>query len=137
MGNTIWVTFQKDGETECIEEDHSILCRLEEKLDQIAGTHGVPLLSNFFDSSEMAAEFIDEHAGVPLPEPQWYDPAGGLETIELLLDHISKHTDLFTFPNDPSRSHFRAGLIEELENCKSLLTGAMADNRRFHFAIIM
>ena len=139
MGNTIWVNVKRDTEIECNEEDHSNMCRLDGKLDGIARERGVSSLSGFFDGSAMAADFVDfdDDADVALPEAQWYDSADGLKTIEALLNHVSNDPDLFSFPDDPSRANWRSALIEELLDCKSLLTKAAADGLPFHFAIIM
>ena len=74
---------------------------------------------------------------VPVPELAWYDSATGLETVLALLDHTQENPDLFRFPDDSGRVHWRSTLIEELEDCKSILTKAAADGLPFHFAIIM
>jgi len=140
MGNTIWVHIQRGAAIECNQYDHSIMCRMDRELDRVARQHGVTLISEFYDGSDMAAEFFDlneDDAEVSLREPAWYDSASGLKTIQVLLDHIHKHSDSFPFPDDSSRAHWRSDLIEELEDCESLLTNAVADGLPFHFAIIM
>ena len=135
MGNTIWVKVETDGDVSCDERDHSIMCSLDRKLDRIANDAGVTPISQFFDGSEMAAEFADED--MALPEPQWYDPSTGLATVGVLLAHLDSNPDLFTYSDDPSRSHWRSNLTEELNNCKTLLTSAVESGSRFHFAILM
>ncbi len=136
MGNTIWVTFQTDGEPESIAYDHLLMYALEEELDRLARKLRVTEPTTFYDYSAMAEEYAAEF-GVPSKEKTfWHDAAEGLKTVEALLDHISKNSDLFLFANDAARSHWRSDLIEELKNCQSLLTKAAAENRRFHFAII-
>mgnify|MGYP000221086446 CR=1 FL=1 len=135
MGNTIWVKVESDGDVSCDERDHSIMCSLDRKLDRIAREAGVTPISEFLDGSEMAAEFAEDD--MPLPEPQWYDPSTGIATIDKLLAHLDGDPDLFTYADDPSRSHWRSYLLEELNNCKALLSSAAESGARFHFAILM
>ncbi|MEM7312139.1 MAG: hypothetical protein AAF497_03210 [Planctomycetota bacterium] len=135
MGNTIWVKVESAGDISCDERDHSIMCSLYSKLDRIARETGVTPPSDFFDAAEMAAEFAE--GDIPLPTPQWYDPTIGLATIDALLVHLDENPELFTYPDDASRSHWRSYLLEELNNCKSVLSSAAASGARFHFAILM
>src|SRR5688572_26161895 len=115
MGNTIWLTFREGEDKESIDYDHSIMYQLEQELGRIARKHGVKEPSEYFDHSEIAAEFSGE-SGVPGPEPKWFDSKDGLKTIEVLLEHLSNNPDLFTFPGDSTRSHWRVDLMEELKH---------------------
>ena len=135
MGNTIWVKIESSGVVQCDERDHSIICELDRKLDEFAHSAGVTPISHFYDGSEMAAEFADED--MPIPDPQWYDPAVGLATIEALVTQLDDNPDLFLYADDPSRSHWRADLLDELNNCQNLLASAAQSGNRFHFAILM
>jgi hypothetical protein len=141
MGNTIWVKVRRGTEIACNEDDHSIMCSLDRQLDRIAAQLGVTRLSDFFDASEMAmdfADFDDDGDGEPpIPDPQWYDAADGLRTVAALLGHVRANPELFAFSDDDSRSHWRSMLIEELDDCQSILSQAANDGSTFHFAIVM
>lgn len=56
MGNTIWVLQEGHEETDF---DHSVMMDEEKKLDRLSKELGVKKLSDFFDYSEMEAEFGD------------------------------------------------------------------------------
>ena len=110
---------------------------MERRLDRIALRRDVNLLTKFFDDSELAAEFAEFEDDESLPEPVWFDSTAGLETTEALLAEVTESPDLFTFADDPTRSHWRSKLTEELEDCREIQKRAVADGLPFHFAIIM
>jgi hypothetical protein len=152
MGNTLWVNVRDGKSIACNQHDHSIMYQLAEELDTLASRLGVRPLTEFHDHTELerslAAEFgdADEEGGVldgesgsawGVDEANWFDSREGLAAIEALLEHIRGSPELFRFDDDRARSHWRGDLIEELEDCRSLLTDASGRGRSFHLSVVM
>ena len=59
MGDTIWVDVQGRAKDD-LPHDNSIMLRLKNELDRLSDKLGVPKLSDFYDYSELAAQFAEE-----------------------------------------------------------------------------
>jgi hypothetical protein len=147
MGNTLWLNIRKGDSTECNRSDHSIMYNLANQLDGIARRLGVRCLSDFYDYSDLEDEFAaefdedddDEEADVErsIDDLKWFDAGEGLATVDALLKHINDHPELFRFEHDTSRGHWRTMLLDELEDCRSVLADAAREGRSFHLAVLM
>lgn len=147
MGNTLWLNIRKGDSIECNQSDHSIMYNLDVQLDGIARRLGVRRLSDYYDWSDLEDDFLaemgedqdegDADGERSIDDLEWFDPRQGLATVEALLKHIHEHPDLFLFENDSSRSHWRNMLLDELEDCRSVLADAAQEGRSFHLAVLM
>src|SRR5437899_8966398 len=104
------------------------LSRNLEWLDDVARKLSVLPLSEFVSISptEAAAFLVDEEADaaqVPLPPEQWFDPAQGLKTIDVLLQQTQ------------SQKPGESGLLQDLTACRHVLRQAQQNNVRFHFSV--
>jgi hypothetical protein len=152
MGNTLWVNVREGRSIACNQNDHSIMYHLAEELDGISSRLGVRPLTEFYDHTSLeqslADEFGDADAGEEtlgegtgsdwsVDEASWFDSHEGLATVEALLEHIRGSPGLFRFDNDRPRSHWRGDLIEELEDCRSVLAEASGRGQSFHLSVVM
>jgi hypothetical protein len=98
------------------------------ELDEIATRLGVPDLSSFISmSAEDAAELLPpEHAeGF---EKEWFAPAEGLRTLQLLLDYFAKSPPRFESVENA------AYVIEDLREAEKVLLAAKRHKVRFHLS---
>ncbi len=109
------------------------LARCEAELEELARSLGVPPLLDFFsaDRNSMAA-LLEQGAGDPawtqtLPEPQWFTPREGLQTVRALHDHVAREPLSF----GPANSV----LLEELGAYRRVLEKSASRGLRWHLAV--
>ncbi len=109
------------------------LARHESELEVLAQTLAVrPLLDFFSADRNSMAILLEQGAGDPaweksLPDPQWYLPREGLETIDALLAFVKAN---------PARFGGATGaLLEELHSYRTVLYKAASRDLRWHLAV--
>ena len=78
------------------------------------------------------AMLLEQGAGDPawtqaLPEPQWFHPREGLETVDALLAYTEAHPAEFGCNTDP--------LLQELREYKQVLHKTASRGLRWHLAV--
>jgi hypothetical protein len=148
MGMTIWIHTLEDGKLSKESDDHSLMLRHGEELDQVCEELGVAKLSSFYDSTDlefnMADEFdeegeteaveqeLDPVTGWPYPleSMNWFDAAAGKTVLLALRDRLatSPPADLVKDAKE---------LIEELDDCIGKLENPAHNGGEFHLALLM
>jgi hypothetical protein len=152
MGDTLWVEVRDTRTSPGPGDDNSIMLQLQRRLDRLCEHLQVAKLSDFYDSSELAAQCLewmrqDAETGllpgraVPAPdpsvlEPRWFDPGPALAAVRALIAHLEQHPDDLGFRPDASRAHWPDRLMEELRGCASALTEAVARGQPFRFLLV-
>ncbi len=109
------------------------LARHEGELENLAQTLGVQPLLDFFsaDRNSMAI-LLEQGAGDPaweksLPDPQWFLPREGLETVDALLVFMEAHPDGFNGATGT--------MLDELQGYRTVLYKAASRDLRWHLAV--
>lgn len=151
MGMTLWIHTLEGRTMSKQSADHSAMYRLTDQLDAIADSLGVSRLSDFFDDTELRQEALrmgdesdssegdDDVEDEPLdPETgwaygiddmKWFDVEKGLATLEALRKHVAS-------PESRIRGASAKPLLEELEDCISVLRSASVTEARFNLAVV-
>ncbi len=109
------------------------LARYETELEQLAASLGVPPLLDYFSADRNSmAMLLEQGAGDPawthsLPDPQWFMPREGLETVDALLAHVERDPSCFG-PGTPA-------LLQELREYKLVLHKTASRGLRWHLAV--
>ena len=113
--------------------DGHALARHEAELEHLAASLDVtPLLEFFSADRNSMAMLLEQGAGDPawtqsLPEPQWFLPHEGLQTIDALLNHIENDRSGFG-------SSYTA-LVRELRQYSLVLNKSAGRGLRWHLAV--
>jgi hypothetical protein len=151
MGHTIWVEVRGRPLKETA-DDSSIMHRLMDSLDELAGRLGLRKLSDFYDSSELEAAYgdfdddaEDDSDEEPAAEPtleegqskgDWFDSATGLDSVRRIRERLTEQFDDLGFKPEPSTTHWPKQLMEELERTERILTDAASRNQSFRLLIV-
>jgi len=142
MGMTLWIHTLQGRNMSKESDDHSMMNEYAEALDKVCKQLGVPLLSSFFDTTDLEYNFSDDEDD-ELEEPQidpetelaygiddmkWFDAANGIRTLSALRSHVKDKGQ----PRLDDEE--RQMLIEELDDCLAKLE--MARSGKFHLAVI-
>lgn len=109
------------------------LARYEAELERLAQTLDVrPLLDFFSADRNSMAILLEQGAGDPaweksLPDPQWFLPREGLETVDALIAHLGAHPDSF--------GETTGALLQELREYRTVLTKTASREMRWHLAV--
>ena len=109
------------------------LARNEDALEQLAGSMQVAPLLQFFSAEENSmCLLLDQGAGDPdwalhLPEPQWFDPADGLATVQALIGFLAEAPASFGSETIP--------VLGELREYERVLEKARMYKLRWHLAV--
>ena len=138
MGDTIWLEVHDGRDKTGGDRDYSIMLRLADDLDALAGKLGVPKLSSFYDNSALAEAYADEMAGADMPpvEPAWFEASAGRQALDAIIRALRENPAAVQMAADPSRGHWPAMLLGELEACHASLVEAEQRGHRFHFLIV-
>ncbi len=148
MGMTIWIHTLEDGKLSKESDDHSLMLRHGEELDQVCEELGVAKLSSFYDSTDLEfnmADEIDEEGEAEAPDPEldpatgwpysiesmlWFDASAGRTVMQALRERLaaSPPADLVKDAKE---------LIEELDDCIGKLEGPAQNGGEFHLALLM
>ena len=144
MGMTIWIHTLEERNYSKDSDDHSLLCRHSDVLDEICLEIGARKFSEFMDFTEQSFEFDefdDEDQEEPELDPEtdlaygiddmtWFDAADGLSSFQPLRNALSSS-------GVPGLDEIEiAGLVEELDNCILILEGAAKRGGKFHLALV-
>ncbi len=155
MGHTIWVEVHGRSLKETA-DDSSIMHRLMDNLDELAGRLRVRKLSDFYDYSELEevygdleeedsdsndSEGEDEIPAEPTLEErqakgEWFDSSEGLKSISALRQRLSERFEDLEFRADSSTDHWPKRLMEELATSEAILKEAAARGQRFRLLIV-
>lgn len=154
MGHTVWVEIHGRPLKETA-SDSSIMHRLMDNLDALAGTLGVHKLSDFYDYSELVKAYgdfgeiddeVDDDDNEDAPaEPtleegqakgQWFDSVVGLDSVRKLRQHLAAHFDDLGFKPDRSNAHWPKQLMDELAHTETILEEAAQRGQRFRLLIV-
>ena len=109
------------------------LARHEAELERLAQTLEVrPMLDFFSADRNSMAILLEQGAGDPaweksLPDPQWFLPREGLETVDALLAYLQAH---------PAGLGGATGvLLQELREYRTVLDKAASRELRWHLAV--
>ena len=98
-----------------------------ERLDEIAASLNLPLLSQFIDAHAMMREVLDEEdIPVDCPPERWYPAQEGLATVGGLLLYVEQQ---------PEQLCHESATIMDLEHLASLLDEAERLNVRFQLLV--
>jgi hypothetical protein len=134
MGHTIWV----DAESDPNHQDTSVLIRMEEALDRLAGELQVPPLTGFYDYSELESAYSDLVEDETPPVEQWFDPKDALPTVRAICTHMTDHPDAFDYSQEfQDYGRDRHGrLMEGLRHVESELERLAARGTRFRLLVV-
>src|SRR5688500_5562338 len=103
MGMTLWIHTLQGRNMSKESDDHSMMHEHAEALDKVCKQLGVPLLSSFFDTTDLEHSFPDGDDEDELEEPQidpetelaygiddmkWFDAGQGIKTLRALHTHV-------------------------------------------------
>jgi hypothetical protein len=146
MGMTLWIHTLEGINMSKESDDHSMMYRFLDRLDELCTSLHVEKLSSFLDMTDlelnMAEDFDVEMEEEPEEDPEtgyaygieemkWFDAAVGLKTFQSLRSHIaSTAIDTLEAENKPI-------LLEELDDCIKHLTGPAARGGKFNLPVVM
>jgi hypothetical protein len=108
------------------------LARNEEALERVAKSLEVSPLLDFFSADENSMALLFEQSGGNpewarnLPQPQWFDGAEGLKTVQALLEFIDETPAAFGSETQ--------GVQQELREYEQVLTKTHLRGLRWHLA---
>jgi hypothetical protein len=144
VGDTIWVDVRGRSKGEPL-QDNSIMLRLKGPLDRLSKKLKVAKLTDFYDYSELEAQYgdVEEESddGAELADDgqsrgSWFDPGQALAAVRAIHNHLLKHPEDLGFKPDPSRAHWPVYLMDELKHCQTVLEDAVSRGRQFRFLIV-
>lgn len=141
---TIWIHTLEERNYSKDSDDHSLLCRHSDVLDEICLEIGLRKFSEFMDFTEQSFEFDefdDEGQEEPELDPEtdlaygiddmtWFEAADGLSSFQSLRNALSSS-------GIPGLDEIEiAGLVEELDNCISILESTAKRGGKFHLTLV-
>ena len=109
------------------------LARNEDDLERLAERlHVAPLLAFFSADENSMALLLDQGDEapdwpLPLPQPQWYDPADGLRTVRTLMDFLERSPAALGSETQP--------ILTELREYERVLRKTAQCGLRWHVAV--
>lgn len=158
MGMTLWIHTLEGRSMSKDSEDHSLMHRFADQLDALCAARGLPLLSSYFDHTDLnfcledefgddADEDADDEVdrdeddepatdpetglGYGIDDMQWFDAAAGLHVLTQLRDALGAGALPTLTPAQ------RKGLLEELDHGLAVLEAPARRGARFHLAVIL
>ena len=145
---TLWISTLDGRNLTKNTNDHSAMHRHADTLDVICERLNVEKLSLFFDCTDLQYNFseesdedgeeqenaLDPETGCEygIDDMQWFDSASGLATLTALQTNVGAADELKGLKETQ-----RQQLIEELDDCLSMLRESASRNGKFHLAVIM
>ena len=146
MGMTIWIHTLEERNYSKDSDDHSHMCRHLEAIDEVCQNIGVRALGEFMDYTDQEYNFNeledeDEeeseqelHAETGLAygidDMTWFEADKGLPSFKALRDAISSSGISGLTPVEVEE------LIDELDNCISILEKSATQNGKFHLTLV-
>lgn len=148
MGMTYWIHTREGDSMSADSDDHTMMHRLSDDLDEACRNLGVPELSSFTDFTDLELNMMDEPGEEDvdwededledaaqvrgmMDEMEWFDPAAGLQCLEALRQHVADGW------NELLDDDEREMLLEELEDCINTLKALPPGTGKFNLAVIM
>ena len=148
MGMTYWIHTREGDSMSADSDDHTLMHRLSEELDEACRSLGVPELSSFADYTDLELNMLEEDGGEDadwededfddgvqlrgmIDEMEWFDPAAGLQCLEALRQHVVDGW------NEALDDDEREMLIEELDDCIDTLKALPPATGKFNLAVIL
>ena len=105
--------------------DGKFLAREAGRINQVAGTLGLPLLDDFVDYNSVEELGIDlgDWEGRP---SDWFTPKDGLAWVEALIAYFEARPEVLAHPSD---------VLADLHACREVLETARTVEARWHFAV--
>lgn len=147
MGMTLWISTLDGRNLTKNTNDHSMMYRHADTLDRLCDLLTVEKLSSFFDFTALQHDFkeelddeeeqhnrLDPETGYEygIDDMTWFDSASGLTTLTALHANIDTDAELKTLKETQRRQ-----LIDEFNDCLTMLRDSAARNGKFHLAVIM
>lgn len=143
MGMTLWIHVLEGRKYSEDSNDYTLMYNHADTLDSICAEMGVRKLSEYFDFTDLhyndaEEEGIDEEAvldpetglGYGIDDMVWFEAAEGKATLQTLRDRVARHSI-----SQLSVSQCKH-LIEELDDCISILEVPATRAAAFHLAVI-
>lgn len=142
MSMTLWIHTLDGRQISKESDDHTLMYSLADELDAVCKESNIALLSSFFDTTDLEANFsedFDEDEMEMNPETgytygiddmKWFLATNGLTTMKSLRETIAKGW------KHELDSDQRTFLLEELDDCIAQLQALPSDGK-FHLAVIM
>lgn len=143
MGMTIWIHTLEGKNYSKDSDDHSQMCRHLEAIDDVCQKIGVKALGEFVDYTEQEYEFnefedddedeeLDSETGLAygIDDMTWFKAEEGLPSFKALRAAVSS-----SGISGLSQTEVEE-LIEELDNCISILEKSAAQKGLFHLTLV-
>jgi len=144
MGMTLWIHTLEGRDYSRDSDDHSLMFELTERLDQLCEDLQVQKLSEFIDYADIQQDMdddpedeefesmLDPETDLPygIDDMAWFDAASGLASVLALRDYLSDN------PLADLEFDDQSYLLEELDDCISILEGPASRLGKFHFSLV-
>ncbi len=145
MGMTIWIHTLEGRNYSQDSDDHSLMCRHLEAIDEVCQKIGVKSLGDFMDYTDQEYnldEFDDEDEdedvsldsetglGYGIDDMTWFDAQEGLSSFKALKTAVASSV-ITGLDTDEI-----VELMEELDNCITILEKSAAQAGKFHLSLI-
>lgn len=150
MGMTIWIHTLVDREYKSESDDHSLMFRYSESIDDLCDSLNVKKISEFFDytdqeisydsfdefsndlDSETDDQKLDPETGLAygIDDMTWFESSSGITTLSAIREAIKNNGMPGIDVNDIDF------LLEEIDDCLSHLIEVSNRNGKFHLAVI-
>lgn len=143
MGTTIWIHTLEGRNYSKDSDDHSVMNRHAEALDALCEEVNVDKLSEYMDFTEQQFDFdeFDDEGEEPELDPEtelaygiddmmWFDASAGLVSLRAVRDRIAA-AGMASLGTEEIEA-----LIEELDNCISVLEGPASRGGKFHLTLV-
>ena len=135
MGMTLRIRMYRDGQVVEGDREYSVAFEMAETVDELCEQIGVMELTNFYDHSDLEAEFAADDE-FPETDQAWFTAADGLTTVEAVLASLHDQP-VSSLPEELADDESRNTLIDELEHCRNTLREALSETLPFHLRVVM
>lgn len=135
MGMTLRIRMYRDGQVVEGDREYSVAFEMAEPVDELCEQIGVMELTNFYDHSDLEAEFAADDE-FPETDQAWFTAADGLTTVEAVLASLHDQP-VSSLPDEFANDENRETLIDELEHCRNTLREALSETLPFHLRVVM
>lgn len=142
MGMTIWIHTLEDRKYSRDSDDHSHMCRHLEAIDEVCQNIGVRALGEFMDYTDQEYDFeefedeeepeLDPETGLAygIDDMTWFGAEEGLSSFKALRAAVSSSGISSLKPAEIEE------LIEELNDCISILEKSATQSGQFHLTLV-
>lgn len=144
MGMTIWIHTLEGRNYSQDSDDHSLMCRHLEAIDEVCQQIGVKSLGELMDYTDQEYNYdefgdeddedvaLDPETGLAygIDDMTWFDAQEGLSSFKALKNTVAS-SGIADLDADEV-----VELIEELDNCISILEKSAAQAGKFHLSLV-